>query len=100
VELKQIGFRRREHGCDPLVVGIGHQRHQTQLSPHALGQRTRRLERQVAGRSLVENESGKIGARAHGRIGSLRRVDAADFHEKRHGGPLIAATGAEIKLTP
>src|SRR5262249_6895246 len=66
---------------------------------HALAQRTRRLDAEVARRGGKEDEADEIGAGLERHVERLRRLQAADFDQNGHGaGPSRARfyIGADV----
>ena len=67
-----------------VVVGVDGKRHLLRPPAHALAERARRREADMARRRRKEHEADHVGAGIERHLERLGRLQAADFDKRRH----------------
>ena len=84
MELQHVRLDRLDDRRDLLVVGVDRERDLQRPAPHALAERARCLEADIARRGPKEHEADHVGSGLERHVERLGGLQAADFDEKGH----------------
>ena len=97
MELKQIRPRHTDQCFDSGIVHIHDQGHDLKPSAHAVGQRPRLIQRQIARRIGMKHQPAIARARRDRRIDGVRAGEPANFDRNCHGLGCMGLDPIEIK---